>query len=203
MELPKVAGLFGEQPFDVFDRMFRAVELVQERLNRACEALREAGIVYAVVGGNAVAAWVATVDDGAVRNTRDVDLLLAEEDLPRATAALRVVGFYRTEVLDTVVFLDGPDGTRSQGLHILLAGRKVKPEYSSPTPQVHQSVELNQKRVVNLQALVEMKLNSFHRKDQVHLLDLIQIGLVDATWPSRFPAELGIRLQSLIDDPEG
>jgi hypothetical protein len=84
-----------------------------------------------------------------------------------------------------------------------LAGRKVKPEYSSPTPQVHQSVELNQKRVVNLQALVEMKLNSFRRKDQVHLLDLIQTGLVDETWPSRFPDDLGTRLQSLLDDPDG
>ena len=38
-------------------------------------ALNQAGIPYAVVGGNAVASWVATVDAGAVRNTRDVDLL--------------------------------------------------------------------------------------------------------------------------------
>jgi hypothetical protein len=30
IELPQVAGLFREQPFDVFARMFRAVELVQD-----------------------------------------------------------------------------------------------------------------------------------------------------------------------------
>jgi hypothetical protein len=48
-----------------------------------------------------------------------------------------------------------------------------------------------------------MKLNSFRRKDQVHLLDLIQTGLVDETWPSRFPDDLGTRLQSLLDDPDG
>ena len=45
-----------EQSIDVFDRMFRAVELVQERLNRACDALNSAQVPYAVVGGNAVAA---------------------------------------------------------------------------------------------------------------------------------------------------
>ena len=54
----------------VFDRMFGAVEKVRERLDRACKALEEGQVPYAIIGGNAVAAWVATVDDGAVRNTR-------------------------------------------------------------------------------------------------------------------------------------
>lgn len=51
--------MVGEQSHDVFERMFRAVELVQERLNRACRALREANVPHAVIGGNAVAAWMA------------------------------------------------------------------------------------------------------------------------------------------------
>jgi len=203
MDSKSLAGMVREKGLDVFERMFRAVELVQERLNRACKALREAQIPYAVVGGNAVAAWVATIDDGAVRNTRDVDLLLAEEDLPRATEALQAVGFVRDEVMGTVVFLDGPDGKPSQGLHILLAGRKVRPEYVSPTPNVDQAIEINQKRIVELQALVEMKLNSYRDKDRTHLLDMIQIGLIDTSWPSRFPTQLSERLQLLLDDPDG
>ena len=69
----------------VFDRMFSAVEKVRERLDRSCAALENAQVPYAVIGGNTVAAWVATKDDGAVRNTRDVDLLLQVEDLDRAT----------------------------------------------------------------------------------------------------------------------
>jgi len=203
MDSKSLAGMVREKGLDVFERMFRAVELVQERLNRACKALREAQIPYAVVGGNAVAAWVATIDDGAVRNTRDVDLLLAEEDLPRATEALQAVGFVRDEVMGTVVFLDGPDGKPSQGLHILLAGRKVRPEYVSPTPNVDQAIEINQKRIVELQALVEMKLNSYRDKDRTHLRDMIQIGLIDTSWPSRFPTQLSERLQLLLDDPDG
>lgn len=203
MDSKQTANLVREQGLDVFERMFRAVELVQERLNRACGALRQANVSYAVIGGNAVAAWVATIDDGAVRNTRDVDLLLAEEDLPQATEALQTVGFVRTKVMEVIVFLDGPEGKPSQGLHILLAGRKVKPEYASPSPSIEQAVEINEKRIVELESLVEMKLNSYRRKDQTHLLDMIHVGLIDATWPDRFPPQLGQRLQILIDDPEG
>jgi hypothetical protein len=99
--------------------------------------------------------------------------------------------------------LDGPDGKPSQGLHILLANRKVRPDYLSPAPSIDRTIEINRKRIIELEALVEMKLNSFRRKDQTHLQDMIQIGMIDSSWPSRFPAALGERLQLLIDDPEG
>ena len=187
----------------VFDRMFLAVEKVRERLDRSCAALSGAGVPYAVIGGNAVAAWVATVDEGAVRNTRDVDILLRESDLPAATEALEAAGFVRDQVMDVVVFLDGPDGKPSQGLHVLLADRKVKEQYASPTPGVGRSVAIEGKSVVELESLVEMKLNSYRRKDQTHLIDMIGVGLIGADWVGRFPAVLGQRLQDLIDDPDG
>src|SRR4029434_11005790 len=76
-----------------WDRMIRAVEKVRERLLRAVAALRAAGVPYAVAGGNAVAAWVSRVDEAAVRNTRDVDILLRREDLPAATEAMQRAGF--------------------------------------------------------------------------------------------------------------
>ncbi|HEY4262062.1 MAG TPA: hypothetical protein VGM98_17970, partial [Schlesneria sp.] len=60
----------------VLDRMVQAVEKVRERLLRTARALDAARVPYAIIGGNAVAAWVATVDEAAVRNTRDVDILL-------------------------------------------------------------------------------------------------------------------------------
>lgn len=187
----------------VFDRMFSAMEKVRERLDRACSALAAAGISYAVIGGNAVAAWVATIDDGAVRSTRDVDLLLRESDLDRATEALESVGFFRDQVMDVTVFLDGKEGKPSQGLHILLAGEKVKKDYATPTPDTEDSTEIEGKRIVNLVDLVGMKLNSYRRKDQTHLLDMIGVGLIDETWPALFPQSLGERLQVLIDDPDG
>jgi hypothetical protein len=72
-------------PWEILDRMERAVAKVRDRLLRATAALNQAGVPYAVVGGHAVASWVATVDEGAVRNTRDVDLLVRRQDLPALT----------------------------------------------------------------------------------------------------------------------
>ena len=49
-------------------RMNRAVEKVQERLERTARTLEAAGIPYAIIGGNAVRAWVAQADEAAVQN---------------------------------------------------------------------------------------------------------------------------------------
>ncbi|HTA28970.1 MAG TPA: hypothetical protein VK731_00720, partial [Candidatus Cybelea sp.] len=57
-----------------WERMSNAVERVRLRLLRAASALAQARILYAVAGGNAVAAWVSRVDEAAVRNTQDVDI---------------------------------------------------------------------------------------------------------------------------------
>jgi hypothetical protein len=48
-----------------------------------------------------------------------------------------------------------------------------------------------------------MKLTSYRRRDQVHLEDMLEIGLIDASWVTRFPPELAARLQHLIDTPGG
>ena len=195
--------LVREQGPFVFDRMFGAVEKVRERLERACRALEESKVPYAVIGGHAVAAWVATIDDGAVRNTKDVDLLLREEDLPRAADALLRVGFHRDAVMGITVFLDGPDGKPSQGIHVLLAGHKVRETYATPAPDTDEVILINGKRIVELSELVGMKLNSYRDKDRTHLRDLIGVGLISKDWPVRFPPSLAQRLQALLDDPEG
>ncbi len=58
-----------------------AMERVEQRLRRVTRALDDAGVPYAVVGGNAVAAWVARVDPASTRTTKDVDLLVRRADL--------------------------------------------------------------------------------------------------------------------------
>lgn len=57
--------------------------------------------------------------------------------------------------------------------------------------------------VVSLDALVRMKLTSYCDKDRTHLRDMIEVGLIDDSWPMRFPTELGKRLQQLLDDANG
>ncbi len=68
------------QPFS-WERMIAAVEDVRQRACRAAGALQRAEIPCVVAGGNAVAAWVVRVDREAVRNTKDVDLLVRRQDL--------------------------------------------------------------------------------------------------------------------------
>jgi hypothetical protein len=183
--------------------MVMAVELVRERLRRTVTALEGAGVPYAIVGGNAVAAWVATIDPGAVRNTADVDILLRRTDLDAARRALEAVGFVYRHVSGIDMFLDGPDGRPRDAVHVVPAGEKIRKEYSAPAPDVSDSARSDYFQVLSLESLVRMKLTSFRRKDQVHLEDMLEVGLIDQTWVQQLPAELGARLQELIDTPEG
>ena len=59
-----------------FGGQVMAVNRVEELLKKVSTALEKAGIEYAVIGGNAIAAWVSTVDPDATRATRDVDILV-------------------------------------------------------------------------------------------------------------------------------
>src|SRR5437667_6780113 len=146
-----------------WERMIRAVEKVRERLVRATSVLDRAGIPYAVVGGMAVAAWVSRVDEAAVRNTQDVDLLLRRSDLDAATAALATAGFVRRHVAGIDLFLDGPQAKARDAVHIVFSGEKVRPEYVLPAPDVSQSEPTAAFRILTLEALVRMKLTSFRR----------------------------------------
>lgn len=193
-----------------WERMIRAVEKVRDRLLRAAAALQVAGVPYAVAGGNAVAAWVARVDETAVRNTRDVDILLRRTDLPKARAALEAAGFvYRkisslgqTGVLE--LFLDGAEASAREAVHIVFAGEKVRSDSPAASPDITESEAAERFRLVTLEGLVRMKLAAFLDKDRMHLRDLIDVGLVDATWLPRISEPvLRVRLQTILENPEG
>ncbi len=187
---------------EILDRMERAVERVRERLLRATAALNQAGVPYAVVGGNAVASWVATVDEGAVRNTRDIDLLVRRSDMPVVTAALEGAGFVPDELLDVVMFRDGPNGKPSEAIHLLFAGEKTRPDHLFPAPEIQTVDDPANFRVITLGSLLSMKLMSNRRKDQVHVLDMVSVRLVDSSWLAKLPAELAARLKHLLDTPD-
>src|SRR5438876_4642382 len=142
---------------EILDHMERAVAKVRERLLRATSALNQAGVAYAVVGGNAVASWVATVDEGAVRNTRDIDLLVRRSDLPTITATLGRAGFVHDEVLDVVMFRDGPEGKASEAVHLLFVGEKTRPDHLLPAPEIQTVDDPANFPVIALESLVLMK----------------------------------------------
>jgi hypothetical protein len=193
-----------------WERMSEGIEKVKDRLRRAAGALEEAGIEYAVIGGNAVAAWVSRVDDSVVRNTRDVDILVRRADMPLIIPAMQRAGFIHRAVSilggkgHIEMFLDGPGAKARDGVHLIFADEKVNPEAIEPSPAVSDVDPTHPDfRLIGLLALVTMKLTSYRDKDRVHLRDMIEIGQLDASWLPRVPPSLRQRLQDLLDDPDG
>jgi putative nucleotidyltransferase-like protein len=186
-----------------WERVALAVEQVRDRLRRAVAALEGANVPYAVIGGNAVAEWVGRVDQAAVRNTRDVDILLRRADFDAAKAAMTAAGFIYRHAASIDMFLDGKGAKARDAVHVIFASEKVRPEDVVPTPDVTDSEPGGTFRVLGLEALVRMKLIANRLKDQVHLQDMLEVGLIDATWPARFPPELAARLQHVLDTPDG
>lgn len=196
--IPTVVS-FGE---DVLDRMVLAVELVKQRLQRATAALESAGLKYAVIGGNAVAAWVAQVDPAAARNTVDVDILVDRADFESVKAALASAGFVHRHAAGIDMFLDGPKGKPREAVHIIFAGEKVRKEYVAPAPELSESTKHQYFNVLAFDAVVRMKLTSFRDKDRTHLRDMIEVGLLDYPYLDRLQPELAARLKELLDHPE-
>jgi len=185
------------------ERLERAVERVRDRLLRSTAALEAAGVPYAVIGGNAVMAWVEQTDESAVRFTQDVDIALRRQDLERARQAMAAAGFVHRHASGIDMFLDGPGSKARDAVHVVFAGEKVRPEYAAAVPDVAESVSFRTYRVLGLEPLIRMKLTSYRDKDKMHVRDMIGIGLIDASWPARFPEELAARLQHLLDTPDG
>jgi hypothetical protein len=173
---------------ELWNRMERAVERVNERLRKTVQILEDAKVPYAIVGGHAVRAWVAQVDEAAVRTTRDVDVMVRPTDLPLLMQAMIQAGFFHRETSGLNMFLEDPNGSARDAVHVVLTGEMVRPDDIDPNPDI---------------ALVRMKLNSFRDKDRVHIRDMISVGLVDETWLTLYPDPIRQRLQSILDDPNG
>src|SRR5262249_20767022 len=117
------------RPPGFWERYVMALDDVTDRLRRIARALEDGAVPYALVGGQAVALWVATRDPAAVRTTKDVDILLRREDLPRARAAALSVNLDYFEVVGVGMFLERDDPNPRKAVHLVWAGEKVRPEY--------------------------------------------------------------------------
>ena len=181
-----------------------AVDRVEKRLKRVAAALEAAHIPYAVIGGNAVASWVARMDPSATRATKDVDLLVRRADQDELTKAMQGLGFERHDLRRLLVFVDPEEPSRRAGVQIVWADELVRPSYAHPAPSVDEVVRDSEGiRVLDLPALLRMKLTSFRDIDRVHVTDLLSVGLVDDTAQSQLSESLRQRLADLeqsIDD---
>ena len=196
LETPTVVS-FGA---DVLDRMVLAVELVKQRLQRSTAALEASEIPYAVIGGNAVAAWVSQIDPAAAQHGRCRSTCGARF---RTSQVRDGFGGFRVSTCRRDRYVSRwPERQAGEAVHVIFAGEKVRKEYVAPARSITECERHQAFRVLSFESLVKMKLTSFRLKDQVHIQDMIDVGLLDYSWLDRLPAELAPRLKELLDHPE-
>ncbi len=175
-----------------------AMEQVERRLRKVTAALEEAGIRHALIGGNAVAIWIAKADPSATRTTKDVDLLVERRDLDRIDRVMRGLGFEKHELRRLVLFVEREAPSRRSGVHLVWAGEKVLPSYSHAAPSLAEAIRDPEGLwVLDLPALVRMKLTSLRDIDRVHIADLLRVDLISQKLRASLPPDLRGRLEDI------
>jgi hypothetical protein len=124
------------QQTEILDRIVNAHERLRARLLRVTRILNEAHLPYAVMGGNAVAVWVATRDESFARATGDADILVRASDLDRIKSVLEWDGFSCRHSAGMDMFLHRPEDKAGDAVHLIFAGTFVQPDHVSPAPMV-------------------------------------------------------------------
>jgi len=165
---------------EVFVNSFfeKRVEQLFELAERVEKAFSSAGIEYRVVGGLAAYLYVEEAEPDAGRLTKDIDIVVRREDLRKIAEAVEPFGFEYRHVagVDMLVQAGAPSARRA--VHMIFSGEKVRPESIEATPEMGACRTLREVRLVPLADLVRMKLTSFRLKDQTHLKDLDELGLI-------------------------
>jgi hypothetical protein len=174
-----------------FEERLQDLFSLAARVERAFSA---AGIEYRVVGGLAAYLYVEQAEADAGRLTKDIDIAVRREDLPRIIEAVEVVGLeYRhTAGLDMLVQKGQPSARRA--VHMLFVGEKVRPADPEPIPELGTGHRIRGIPVTPLAHLVTMKLISFRLKDQAHLKDLDEQKLITPDIEAGLPPLLLERL---------
>jgi hypothetical protein len=141
------------------------------------DAFSAAGIDYRVVGGLATYLYVEEALPDAGRLTKDVDIAVRRADVERIKAAVAPYGWmYRHTAGDMLVQADSPSARRA--VHMLFTGERVKTDSPETTPDLGEGRTINGIRLIPLEDLLRMKLTSFRAKDEAHIDDLDEAGLI-------------------------
>ena len=127
-----------------------------------------AGLEYWIAGGLAVYLYVEEVEPDAGRLTKDIDIVVRRADLEKIAKAAAAFGLQHCHVagVDMLVRPDQPSGRRA--VHL----------YPEATPELGPYRRIRELRLIPLADLIHMKLTSFRAKDEAHLNDLDEAGLI-------------------------
>ena len=124
--------------------------------------------------------------------------------MANASVALEAAGFVEKETDKGPRFLDGPNGKARDAVEITFGSESVvgeSPQFLAPNPTDTETID--GRRVLQLVSLVEFQLARYRLDDAVDRRDMLDVGLVDASWLAKFSPELVARLQHLLDTPDG
>ncbi len=166
--MPVLVNAFFEERLE---QLFELAALVERIFSSA-------GLDYRIVGGVATYLYVEEVEPDAGRLTKDVDIAVRREDLEKIAKAAEAFGLRYRHVagIDMLVRPDQPSARRA--IHMVFAGEKVKPSDPEPIPELGTGRQIRQLRLIPLADLVRMKLTSFRAKDEAHINDLDEAGLI-------------------------
>src|ERR1017187_10036190 len=127
-----------------------------------------AGLEYRIAGGLAAYLYVEEAEPDAGRLTRNMDIVLRRVALERIANAAASFGLQHRHVAggDMLVRPDQPSGRRA--IHL----------YPEPTLELGLNRRIKGLRLIPLADLIHMKLTSFRAKDETHLKDLDEAGLI-------------------------
>lgn len=170
-----------------------------------CNALRQAGIDYRVVGGLAVLFHVQSRDPLAARLTKDVDLAVNRADLPRIAEAIHPLGLVHRHVAGVDMLVDADAPKARSAVHLLFAGEKVRPSDVEAVPALSDAGVRTQEGVLvtSVASIVRMKLISFRQRDKTHLIDMDSVGLITPEIEAGLPEALQERLERVRAEERG
>ena len=156
----------------------KRVEQLFDLAGRVEAAFAAAGLEYRVIGGLAVYLYVEEAEPDAGRLTRDIDIAVRREDLDRIARAVEPFGLQYRHAAGVDMLVQAGESSARRAVHLIFTGEKVKASYPEPAPSIGPCRKLHGVRLVPLADLVRMKLTSFRSKDETHLKDLDEAGLI-------------------------
>ena len=158
-------------------------------------AFQDAHIDYRVVGGLATYLYVEEVHPDAGRLTKDIDIAVMRRDLPAIIAAVNLYGLEYRHVAGVDMLVAKGEPSSRRAVHLVFSGEKVREDYTEAVPALGSAPVVKQGiRVLPLGDLVKMKLTSFRLKDQTHLKDIDEAGLITPQIEHQLSPELLARL---------
>lgn len=174
----------------------RVFELIGT-LQKLSLPLEQAGVPHELVGGLAVFLHVENADSTHSSLTRDIDIMIRRDDLPRVVSIAEQFGFRYRHSAGLDMLLYGESNSARNAVHLLFAGERVKQTQLEAHPAirpVRAGLHGQDFLVVPVADLVLMKLSAYRDKDRVHIRGMDAAGLITQAVEQALNEELRFRL---------